>query len=177
MPGTFNRQLYLSLFLQIRNLRLREVRQLSQDHRAIKWQIWGSTSVFLFLSLVKPTQLQTRPVDSTVPCPWSPFLPSHARTAACLQPSTSLQVACTLLLFLLLEGWECFWHSTLLPVWFIFYLFELKLKTNKRAWPVSSRQLMKESLPELSQHLADTSPRQAARDLGRICKQLEAFHS
>ena len=94
--------------LQMRKRKHEKVKQLAQSYRAIMWQIWGSTSVFLFLSLVEPTQLQTWPVDSTIACPWSPFLPSHARTAACLQPSTSLQVACTLLLFLLLEGWECF---------------------------------------------------------------------
>lgn len=40
----------LSLFLQIRNLRLREVRQLSQDHRAIKWQMTLTPKLILLLS-------------------------------------------------------------------------------------------------------------------------------
>lgn len=51
--------------LQMRKRKHEKVKQLVQSHRAIKWQIWGSTSVFLSLSLVKPAPLQTRPADST----------------------------------------------------------------------------------------------------------------
>lgn len=104
---------------------MKKLSNLPKATELIKWQIWGSTSVFLFF-IFGSTQLQTRPVDANVPCPCLlSFLPRQNSSLPAAQ-HFPLQ-ACTLAVFAL-RGLGGPLTQHLLPVWFIFYLFELKLK-------------------------------------------------